>query len=68
MQVLECHQALDGKKSVGAGKAAKNECGANLNENLESLAERLKTATLAARLHSEGKWEIKAPGDGRLRG
>jgi hypothetical protein len=38
----ECHQELGGKKAVGVDHAAKAEYGASLDENLNSLAERLK--------------------------
>jgi retron-type reverse transcriptase len=37
----ERHQESGGKKSADAGKAAKYECGASLDGNLESLAGRL---------------------------
>ncbi|MDR1539265.1 MAG: reverse transcriptase/maturase family protein, partial [Clostridiales bacterium] len=38
----ERHQELGGKKAAGVDHAAKAECGASLDENLNSLAERLK--------------------------
>jgi retron-type reverse transcriptase len=38
----KCHEEMDGKKATGVDNVTKAEYGANLNENLKDLVERLK--------------------------
>ena len=46
----ECHKVMDGKKAVGIDGITKEEYGANLEQNLDTLSKRLKQTERPAHL------------------